>query len=132
MNDHSSRSHTIFRLNLEIRQKNRPDKIINSQINLIDLAGSEYIGKTQAEGKTKKEGVNINMSLLALSNVINKLKDRDKFINFRDSKLTRLLQNSLSGNSKTAVVCTINPSNYNYQESLNTLKFGMVAGAIKN
>ena len=114
MNEHSSRSHTIFRINYEMRGKNRPDKVITSQLNLVDLAGSEDINKAKAEGNRKKEGLHINKSLLALSNVIMRLKERQDnekcFINFRDSKLTRFLQNSLSGNSKTAVICTINPS----------------------
>jgi centromeric protein E len=75
---------------------------------MVDLAGSESISKTNAVGQLKKESENINKSLLALSNVIRALGEENKYINFRDSKLTRILQNCLTGNAKTVVVCTVN------------------------
>lgn len=80
-----------------------------SQLNLVDLAGSEGASKTQAEGLRLREGSNINKSLLALSNVINKLSSAGgkAFINYRDSKITRILQPALGGNSKTAIICTM-------------------------
>ena len=76
---------------------------------MVDLAGSEGVNKTQADGLRLREGSNINRSLLALSNVINKLSQGNgkTFINYRDSKMTRILQASLGGNSKTAIICTI-------------------------
>ena len=85
-------------------------KVRYSQLNLVDLAGSEGASRTQADGLRLREGSNINRSLLALSNVINRLSSANggkTFINFRDSKLTRILQTALGGNSKTAIICTM-------------------------
>ena len=109
MNSNTSRSHVVFRIRLKIREK-KNQQIMESVINIIDLAGSEGINKTKAEGMTKKEGDNINKSLLSLSKVIRALAEKptEAFIGFRESKLTRILQSSLEGNSKTAVICTIN------------------------
>lgn len=154
LNEKSSRSHSIFRLNVEITKKkenkninnneyeNGNEKIIlKSHINLIDLAGSENSSKTGCVGQRLKEGSNINKSLLALSNVINKLSQNNGnnsgqgggnfFVNYRDSKLTRLLQNSLGGNSKTAIICTITDDSEHYTETMNTLHFGNKAKNIK-
>lgn len=81
-----------------------------SQLNLVDLAGSEGASRTQTDGLRLREGSNINRSLLALSNVINRLSQAcngKTFINYRDSKLTRILQPALGGNSKTAIICTM-------------------------
>ena len=147
LNEKSSRSHCIFRLNLEIT-KNKENKnifnenekiILKSHINLIDLAGSENSNKTGCVGQRLKEGSNINKSLLALSNVINKLSQNNGnnpgsgnfFVNYRDSKLTRLLQNSLGGNSKTSIICTITDDSEHYTETMNTLLFGNKAKNIK-
>ena len=107
MNEKSSRSHTVFQILIEKIEKNvqtTRTTITSSEINLVDLAGSEGAGKMHALNCARMtEGVNINKSLLALSNVINKLgnssKSSNDHINFRDSKLTRILQNSLQGNS---------------------------------
>jgi centromeric protein E len=117
-NIHSSRSHTVFRIQVEIIDINTETgrrSIRTSQINLVDLAGSEGASKTQSEGLRLREGGNINKSLLALSNVIHKLSLRQQissrhnyFINFRDSKLTRILQNALSGHSQISIICCIN------------------------
>ena len=145
LNEKSSRSHSIFRLNVEVtknKSKNTEfpgtdssDKIIlKSHINLIDLAGSENSSKTGCVGQRLKEGSNINKSLLALSNVINKLSQNNGnnvFVNYRDSKLTRLLQNSLGGNSKTTIICTITDDIEHYNETMNTLHFGNKAKNIK-
>ena len=150
LNEKSSRSHCIFRLNLEItkniKKNNFDDEeeiskiILKSHINLIDLAGSENSSKTGCVGQRLKEGSNINKSLLALSNVINKLSQNygsnninssNFFINYRDSKLTRLLQNSLGGNSKTVIICTITDDGEHYTETMNTLHFGNKAKNIK-
>ena len=128
LNDKSSRSHCIFKL--EIRNGN-----LKSILNLVDLAGSENVSKAKTDGIRLIEGSNINKSLLSLSQVISKLSMKDskdnKFINYRDSKLTRLLQPSLSGNSKTMIFCTISQSIKNYSETWNTLLFGSRAKCIK-
>ena len=135
LNEKSSRSHTIFKINIEFHMKeknNNKEKKYNSQLNLVDLAGSENVSKAKCEGIRIKEGGNINKSLLALSNVINKLSQNNKsFVNYRDSKLTRLLQTSLGGNSKTTIICTMVDDNSHYSETLNTLHFGMKAKNIK-
>lgn len=98
---------------------------------MVDLAGSEGVSKTKAEGSTRKEGDNINKSILALSNVIRHMSEKLSYVNFRDSKLTRILQSSLCSNSRSIVICTINPIPGNLQETLNTLKFGVEASHIK-
>ena len=106
-----------------------------SQLNLVDLAGSEGASRTETQGIRLREGSNINRSLLALSNVINRLSQQGgsskAFINYRDSKLTRILQPALGGNSKTAIICTITQTISNYQETLNTLHFGQKAKHVK-
>eukprot|EP00826_Nyctotherus_ovalis_P004721 TRINITY_DN11040_c0_g1_i2.p1 TRINITY_DN11040_c0_g1~~TRINITY_DN11040_c0_g1_i2.p1 ORF type:complete len:716 (-),score=206.62 TRINITY_DN11040_c0_g1_i2:93-2240(-) len=134
LNEQSSRSHTVFRLNIQSKPVDSSDETaIVSQLNLVDLAGSEGVSRTKAEGIRLREGVNINRSLLALSNVIYRLSvSSGKFINYRDSKLTRILQPALGGNSKTAIICTISQLKINYQESYNTLLFGVKAKKIKN
>jgi len=109
-------------------------KVRVSQLNLVDLAGSEGASRTQADGLRLREGQNINRSLLALSNVINRLSSANggkTFINFRDSKLTRILQTAPGGNSKTAIICTMTQTLSNYQETLNTLHFGQKAKHVK-
>ena len=105
-------------------------------MNLVDLAGSEGVSKTKSDGIRFREGSSINKSLLALSNVIHRLssasgKGGKAFINYRDSKLTRILQPALGGNSKTAIICTLSQLFSNYQESINTLHFGTKAKDIK-
>lgn len=131
MNQYSSRSHSVFKINLEI------DFLVStlySQINFVDLAGSEGVQKTKCEDLRLREGSNINKSLLSLSSVIQQLskaKAGKNFVNFRDSKMTRLLQPALTGNSKTAVICTVNPDPSHYQETMNTLLFGSKAKTIK-
>jgi hypothetical protein len=133
LNEVSSRSHTIFTIKLEL--KSGDSEIIKAEINLVDLAGSESVNKTKSEGIRFREGANINKSLLALSNVINELSKSSKktssYISYRSSKLTRILQNALSGNSKTCIICTLNQLGSNQCESINTLKFGAKAKTIK-
>ena len=133
LNEKSSRSHTIFRIQLMFsKEVNGKEKKFTSCLNLVDLAGSENVSKAKTEGIRLKEGTNINKSLLALSNVISKLSQNSKnFVNYRDSKLTRLLQSSLGGNSKTAIICTVADDNGHYQETLNTLHFGLKAKNVK-
>ena len=149
LNEKSSRSHVIFRLNIEITKNLKKNNfgeeeiekvLLKNHINLIDLAGSENSNKTGCVGQRLKEGSNINKSLLALSNVINKLSQNNGnnnsnsqnfFVNYRDSKLTRLLQNSLGGNSKTTIICTITDDAEHYNETMNTIHFGNKAKNIK-
>ena len=137
LNEESSRSHSVFRFNIETKEKKKNGEmaIRTSQINLVDLAGSEGVSKTRSEGIRFREGSNINKSLLALSKVIQRLstcQNKNKvFINYRDSKLTRILQPSLGGNSQTIVICTLSQLFWNYQESVKTLLFGQMAKSIK-
>ncbi|XP_030578140.1 centromere-associated protein E isoform X1 [Archocentrus centrarchus] len=139
MNQRSSRSHTIFRMILESRERSDPASgesgdgaIIVSHLNLVDLAGSERASQTGAEGARFKEGCNINRSLFTLGQVIKKLTDENQkgFTNYRDSKLTRILQNSLGGNAKTVIICTITP--VTLDETLSTLQFASTAKKMKN
>ena len=139
MNATSSRAHTI--VTIEFRQitilaKKRSEKL--SRINLVDLAGSERTGATGSTGERLKEGCNINKSLLILGNVINCLADKALGIRknmlppYRDSALTRILQNALGGNSKTIMICAISPASVNYEESLSTLRYADRAKKIQN
>ena len=106
---------------------------MTGKLYLVDLAGSEKVGKTGAEGKRLDEAKNINKSLSALGKVIFSLTDpKSTHIPYRDSKLTRVLQNSLGGNSKTALIITCSPSSFNEAETISTLRFGLRAKAIKN
>ncbi|XP_028460934.1 centromere-associated protein E isoform X2 [Perca flavescens] len=139
MNQRSSRSHAIFRMILESREKSDPASgenaegaILVSNLNLVDLAGSERASQTGAEGARFKEGCNINRSLFVLGQVIKKLTDESQkgFTNYRDSKLTRILQNSLGGNAKTVIICTITPATLD--ETLSTLQFASTAKKMKN
>lgn len=100
---------------------------------MVDLAGSERQSKTQATGIRLKEATKINLSLSALGNVISALVDgRQNHIPYRDSKLTRLLQDSLGGNTKTVMIAAISPADYNLDETLSTLRYASRAKAIKN
>ncbi len=132
MNQESSRSHSIFVIT--ITQKNvETGSAKNGQLFLVDLAGSEKVGKTGASGQTLEEAKKINKSLSALGMVINSLTDgKSSHIPYRDSKLTRILQESLGGNSRTTLIINASPSSYNDAETLSTLRFGMRAKAIKN
>ncbi|KAG1654863.1 Chromosome-associated kinesin KIF4A [Nymphon striatum] len=103
-----------------------------SKFHLVDLAGSEKANRTQAQGERFKEGININKGLLALGNVINALCDKNNHIPYRDSKLTRLLQDSLGGNSHTLMIACVSPADYNFEETLNTLRYADRARKIKN
>ncbi|CAI9764020.1 unnamed protein product [Fraxinus pennsylvanica] len=121
----SSRSHTIFTLTIESspREENYGEEVTLSQLHLIDLAGSES-SKTETTGLRRKEGSYINKSLLSLGTVISKLTDgKSTHIPYRDSKLTRLLQSSLSGHGRVSLICTVTPASSNTEETHNTLKF---------
>ncbi len=138
MNARSSRSHSCFIL--KIKQKD-VEKIsadqqrtteLSAKINLVDLAGSERQGKTGATGARLKEGAAINKSLSTLGQVINSLAKGDKHIPYRDSKLTRLLQESLGGNSVTMMIAALSPADNNFDETLSTLRYASNAKQIKN
>ncbi|KAI5054433.1 hypothetical protein GOP47_0030674, partial [Adiantum capillus-veneris] len=121
----SSRSHTIFTLTIESSsgEDDNNEEVTLSQLNLIDLAGSES-SKTETTGLRRKEGAYINKSLLTLGTVVSKLTDaKATHIPYRDSKLTRLLQSSLSGHGRISLICTITPATSTNEETHNTLKF---------
>lgn len=138
MNSCSSRAHTI--INIEFKKTDlMTNTIKSSNINLVDLAGSERSSATGASGARLKEGCNINKSLLILGNVINILADKSSNNNktkicppYRESSLTRILQNALGGNSKTVMICALSPSFINYEETLSTLRYADRAKKIQN
>ncbi|KAK9389037.1 P-loop containing nucleoside triphosphate hydrolase protein [Lipomyces mesembrius] len=132
MNQESSRSHSIFAL--VVSQKNiETGSSKTGQLFLVDLAGSEKVGKTGASGLVLEEAKKINKSLSALGMVINALTDgKSTHVPYRDSKLTRILQESLGGNSRTTLIVNCSPSSYNDQETISTLRFGVRAKNIKN
>lgn len=133
MNAVSSRSHSIFQVSV-IQKNTETDKVTMGKLYCCDLAGSEKVEKTEASGQTLEEAKKINQSLSALGNVINALTEGKPggFIPYRSSKLTRLLQESLGGNSCTCLVITASYSAYNDRETLSTLRFGNRAKNIKN
>ncbi|CAJ1056136.1 kinesin-like protein KIF21A isoform X4 [Xyrichtys novacula] len=155
MNVQSSRSHAIFTIHLcQVRvcasdnQEGETDnrvsngnsemdeyETLTAKFHFVDLAGSERLKRTGATGDRAKEGISINCGLLALGNVISALGDRSKrssHVPYRDSKLTRLLQDSLGGNSQTVMIACISPSDRDFMETLNTLKYANRARNIKN
>ncbi|KAM6915456.1 kinesin-like protein KIF3C, partial [Xenentodon cancila] len=135
MNEHSSRSHALFLITVECSQPG-PDgrkHIRVGRLNLVDLAGSERQTKTGVQGERLKEAAKINLSLSALGNVISALADgRSGHVPYRDSKLTRLLQDSLGGNAKTVMVATLGPAQVHYDETLTTLRYANRAKNIQN
>ncbi|XP_030836466.1 chromosome-associated kinesin KIF4 [Strongylocentrotus purpuratus] len=135
MNLQSSRSHAIFTIYVQLKKKDSSESFCHAKFHLVDLAGSERAKRTQAQGDRFREGVNINRGLLALGNVISALGDengRKSHIPYRDSKLTRLLQDSLGGNSQTVMIACISPADSNMEETLNTLRYADRARRIKN
>ena len=132
MNEHSSRSHSCFLIN--VKQENLENqKKLSGKLYLVDLAGSEKVSKTGAEGTVLDEAKNINKSLSALGNVISALADGNKsHIPYRDSKLTRILQESLGGNARTTIVICCSPASFNESETKSTLDFGKRAKTVKN
>uniref|UniRef100_A0A8D2PGJ2 Kinesin-like protein n=1 Tax=Zosterops lateralis melanops TaxID=1220523 RepID=A0A8D2PGJ2_ZOSLA len=132
MNEHSSRSHSIFLIH--IKQENvETEQKLSGKLYLVDLAGSEKVSKTGAEGAVLDEAKNINKSLSALGNVISALAEGTKaYVPYRDSKMTRILQDSLGGNCRTTMFICCSPSSYNDAETKSTLMFGQRAKTIKN
>lgn len=147
MNNQSSRSHAIFTITMEQMRKSgsndgnsnecMTEEYLCAKLHLVDLAGSERAKRTGSDGLRFKEGVHINRGLLALGNVISALGDEKKrkegvHVPYRDSKLTRLLQDSLGGNSRTVMIACISPADINAEETLNTLKYANRARNIQN
>ncbi|XP_065898994.1 kinesin-like protein KIF21A isoform X2 [Dysidea avara] len=145
MNAQSSRSHAIFTLHMTqtrplmlsdaVGEQSQEYEVLHTKLHFVDLAGSERLKRTGATGDRAKEGISINSGLLALGNVISALGDKSRKIShipYRDSKLTRLLQDSLGGNSRTLMVACISPSDRDFMESLSTLKYANRARNIQN
>lgn len=137
-NEVSSRSHAVFQVTLERigKNENSQEEVQTGKLSLIDLAGSERAANTNNKGMRMIEGANINRSLLALGNCINKLSDQMSkgmrlYIPYRDSKLTRLLKDSLGGNCQTIMIANVSPSNTTYEDTHNTLKYANRAKNIK-
>ncbi|XP_010877912.2 kinesin-like protein kif7 isoform X2 [Esox lucius] len=143
MNPHSSRSHTIFSVHMDQRRGGSRAhgatatglQVLSSKFHFVDLAGSERILRTGNTGERLKESIQINSGLLALGNVIGALGDpkrRGTHIPYRDSKITRILKDSLGGNAKTLMIACISPSSADFDESLNTLNYAKRARNIQN
>jgi kinesin family protein 5 len=131
MNEHSSRSHSVFLIN--VKQENiESNKKLIGKLYLVDLAGSERVSKTGAEDAVLDEAKKKNKSLLSLANVIAALADGKPFVPYRDSKLTRVLQESLGGNARTTIIICCSPASYNEIETKSTLQFGQRAKTVKN
>lgn len=134
-NDLSSRSHTVFTITVWVKTKKedgKEDFVAAGKLNLVDLAGSENIQRSGAENKRAAEAGLINKSLLTLGRVINALVDGNSHIPYRESKLTRLLQDSLGGRTKTCIIATISPDKGNLEETISTLDYAFRAKNIKN
>ncbi|XP_010279346.1 PREDICTED: kinesin-like protein NACK1 [Nelumbo nucifera] len=136
LNDTSSRSHQIIRLTIEstLRENSGCVKSFVASLNFVDLAGSERASQTNADGARLREGCHINLSLMTLTTVIRKLSvgKRSGHIPYRDSKLTRILQHSLGGNARTAIICTLSPALSHVEQSRNTLSFATRAKEVTN
>lgn len=134
MNMHSSRSHSLFMVNVVVRENTitGEELVKQGKLNLVDLAGSENIGRSGAQGSRAKEAGSINQSLLTLGRVIRSLTTNAQHIPYRESKLTRLLQDSLGGSTITSLIATMSPSSSNAEESQSTLEYAMRAANIKN
>ncbi|TVY28005.1 Kinesin-like protein [Lachnellula hyalina] len=133
-NDLSSRSHTVFTVTAYVKRtaENGEDYVSAGKLNLVDLAGSENIQRSGAENKRAAEAGLINKSLLTLGRVINALVDRSMHIPYRESKLTRLLQDSLGGRTKTCIIATVSPAKSNLEETISTLDYAFRAKNIRN
>lgn len=133
-NKNSSRSHSIFTMKIMIKECNveGEEVIRHGQLNLVDLAGSECVGRSGAKNDRAREAGSINQSLLTLGRVITALVDHRDHIPYHDSKLTRLLQESLGGKAKTCIIATLSPSQGDLEESLSTLDYTYRAKSIKN
>uniref|UniRef100_A0A8C4H7T6 Kinesin-like protein n=1 Tax=Dicentrarchus labrax TaxID=13489 RepID=A0A8C4H7T6_DICLA len=131
MNEHSSRSHSIFLINIK-QENTQTEQKLTGKLYLVDLAGSEKVGKTGAEGTVLDEAKMINKSLSSLGIVISALAEGSSYVPYRDSKMTRILQDSLGGNCRTTMVICCSPSAFNDSETRSTLLFGQRAKTVKN
>ncbi|XP_070842136.1 kinesin-1 heavy chain-like [Chaetodon trifascialis] len=131
MNEHSSRSHSIFLINIK-QENSQTGHKLTGKLYLVDLAGSEKVGKTGAEGTVLDEAKMINKSLSSLGIVIAALAEGSTYVPYRDSKMTRILQDSLGGNCRTTMVICCSPSSFNDAETRTTLQFGQRAKTVKN
>jgi kinesin family protein 18/19 len=131
MNVTSSRSHAVLQVTVEQLQSHQPNEVMLGKLSLIDLAGSERASQTHNRGERLVEGANINRSLLALGNCINALASGCGFVPYRDSKLTRMLKDSLGGNCRTIMMANISPNHVSYEDTLNTLKYANRAKNIR-
>merc|ERR1719193_3034454 len=131
MNETSSRSHAVFVFRLLCEDRVTHSKKM-SKLMMVDLAGSEKVKKTEAQGQRLEEAKGINQSLSTLGRVIQGLTTNKGHIAYRDSKLTRLLSDSLGGNSKTCIIVTCSPCEYNVEETISTLRFGVNCKKVKN
>ncbi|RPB21587.1 kinesin-domain-containing protein [Terfezia boudieri ATCC MYA-4762] len=133
-NDLSSRSHTVFTITVHVKVLGDDGEEIlrTGKLNLVDLAGSENVGRSGAENKRAREAGMINQSLLTLGRVINALVDKASHVPYRESKLTRLLQDSLGGQTKTCIIATVSPAKINLEETMSTLDYATRAKNIKN
>nr|GMD55177.1 kinesin-like protein KIN-8B isoform X1 [Ipomoea batatas] len=132
----SSRSHAVLEITVTRKQSNKyPNQVMKGKLALVDLAGSERASETNSVGKKLRDGANINRSLLALANCINALGKQQKkglaYVPYRNSKLTRILKDGLSGNSKTVMIATISPADSQYHHTVNTLKYADRAKEIR-
>lgn len=135
MNSQSSRSHSIFTIIVDQStiDEQGNQHIAMGKLNLVDLAGSERQSKTGATGQRQLEANKINLSLTALGKVIAALvSDKESHVPYRDAKLTKLLSDSLGGNSKTIMIANVGPSEFNFDETVNTLRYANRAKNIKN
>lgn len=134
MNQKSSRSHAVFTVTVRMREANNEgdDVMKIGKINFVDLAGSENIGRSGATNMRKREAGNINQSLLTLGRVIKALTEKRSHIPYRESKLTRILQDSLGGKTKTRIIATVSPSIEDVEETTSTLEYACAARKITN
>ncbi|XP_061932410.1 kinesin-like protein Klp61F [Apis cerana] len=134
MNAHSSRSHTIFSITVHIKENtiDGEELLKTGKLNLVDLAGSENVGRSGAVDRRAREAGNINQSLLTLGRVITALAEKTPHVPYRESKLTRLLQESLGGRTRTSIIATISPASINLEETLSTLDYAHRARNITN
>ncbi|CAN0359090.1 unnamed protein product, partial [Ectocarpus sp. 12 AP-2014] len=134
MNKNSSRSHSIFTLKIMIKEcmPDGQEVMRNGQLNLVDLAGSECVGRSGAKNARAREAGNINQSLLTLGRVITALVEHHPHVPYRDSKLTRLLQESLGGRAKTCIIATVTSSSDALEETLSSLDYALKAKSIQN
>ncbi|XP_038881855.1 kinesin-like protein KIN-8B isoform X1 [Benincasa hispida] len=136
VNATSSRSHAVLEISVKRKQRNKyPNQVLHGKLALVDLAGSERATETNNSGQKLRDGANINRSLLALANCINALGKQQKkglaYVPYRNSKLTRILKDGLSGNSQTVMIATISPADIQYHHTVNTLKYADRAKEIK-